>query len=52
MEEEKKKKKHNPICYINSFATLLTKKYIYKNIYKKTITSLKFHISANMYEKY
>ena len=47
---KRKKKKHNPICYINSFATLF-QIYIYKYL-QKTVISLKFNMNANTYEKF
>ena len=49
----KKKNVHNPICYINSFCCTIPKltKIKNKNIYKKIVTSLKFNINVNTYEK-
>ena len=50
---EDKKYIHNPICYINSFCCTISKitKTKNKKFLLKTVTSLKFNINANIYEK-
>ena len=48
---EEKKYIHNPICYINSFCCIIPKLTKITKKLQKTITSLKFNIIANTYEK-